>query len=210
MKVPLTSMDHQRFAREGETAFSPERTCAWPHVAAKEGSVGDHGFPHAQGGEGGRVIPAEFDYERAGSLDEAIELLGREDAKVLAGGQSLIPMLRLRFARPSVLVDVGRLDDLRYVREDGDRIAIGALTRHAELVRDPVLGAELRSHLGGGQARRRPAGSSPRHDRRLRSLTAIRPPIWARSCSRSTPISSRAGQTASARFPPPTSSSAPS
>ena len=78
------------------------------------------------------MIPAAFEYERAGSLDEAIELLGREDAKVLAGGQSLIPLLRLRFARPSVLVDIGRLDDLRYVREDGDRIAIGALTRHSD------------------------------------------------------------------------------
>ena len=72
-------------------------------------------------------------------MTEAIELLGREDAKLLAGGHSLIPLLRMRFARPSLLVDIGRLDDLRYVREDGDRIAIGALTRHAELVRDPVI-----------------------------------------------------------------------
>jgi carbon-monoxide dehydrogenase medium subunit len=107
------------------------------------------------------VIPAGFEYERAGSLDEAIELLGREDAKVLAGGQSLIPLLRLRFARPSVVVDVGRLDDLRYVREDGDRIAIGALTRHAELVRDPVLGescaviSEAAKHVGDPQVRHR-------------------------------------------------------
>jgi carbon-monoxide dehydrogenase medium subunit len=87
------------------------------------------------------VIPAAFEYERAGSLEEAVELLGREDAKVLSGGQSLIPVLRLRFARPAVLVDIGRLDDLRYVREDGDRIAIGALTRHAQLMDDPVLAA---------------------------------------------------------------------
>jgi carbon-monoxide dehydrogenase medium subunit len=86
------------------------------------------------------MIPAGFEYERAASLDEAVELLDREDAKVLAGGQSLIPLLRLRFARPSVLVDIGRLDDLRYVREDGDRIAIGALTRHSDLMRDPLLG----------------------------------------------------------------------
>ena len=87
------------------------------------------------------MIPAAFSYERAGSIEEAIELLGRDgDAKVLAGGHSLIPLLRLRaYIRPSLLVDVGRLDDLRYVREDGDRIAIGALTRHAELVRDPLL-----------------------------------------------------------------------
>jgi carbon-monoxide dehydrogenase medium subunit len=107
------------------------------------------------------MIPAAFEYERAGSLDEAIELLGREDAKVLAGGQSLIPLLRLRFARPSVLVDIGRLDDLRYVREDGDRIAIGALTRHAELVGDPVLGgscaviSDAARHVGDPQVRHR-------------------------------------------------------
>jgi aerobic carbon-monoxide dehydrogenase medium subunit len=86
------------------------------------------------------MIPPAFEYERAGSVDEAIELLGRdEDAKVLAGGHSLIPLMRLRFARPSLLVDVGGLDDFRYVREDGDRIAIGALTTHAALASDPVL-----------------------------------------------------------------------
>jgi carbon-monoxide dehydrogenase medium subunit len=88
------------------------------------------------------MIPAAFTYERARSVEEAIELLGRDDdAKVLAGGHSLIPAMRLRIARPTLLVDIGRLDDLRYVREDGDRIAIGALTRHAALVRDPVLAA---------------------------------------------------------------------
>ena len=86
------------------------------------------------------MIPAAFEYERAGSVDEAVALLGRdEDAKLLAGGHSLIPAMRLRFSRPSLLVDIGRLDDLRYVRESGDRIAIGALTRHAELIRDPML-----------------------------------------------------------------------
>jgi aerobic carbon-monoxide dehydrogenase medium subunit len=86
------------------------------------------------------MIPASFEYERAASLEQAIELLGQdEDAKLLAGGHSLVPLLRLRLLRPAVLVDIGRLDDLRYVRENGDRIAIGALTRHAELVADPVL-----------------------------------------------------------------------
>ena len=85
------------------------------------------------------MIPAAFAYRRAASVDEAIELLGDEDAKLLAGGHSLIPALKLRIARPSVLVDIGRLDDLRYVRDDGDRIAIGALTRHAQLASDPVL-----------------------------------------------------------------------
>jgi aerobic carbon-monoxide dehydrogenase medium subunit len=97
------------------------------------------------------VIPPAFEYARAGSVDEAIELLGREDAKLLAGGHSLIPLLRLRFARPSLLVDIGRLDELRYVREDGDRIAIGALSRHCDLAGDPVLtkGAPLVAHVAG-------------------------------------------------------------
>ena len=88
------------------------------------------------------MIPASFTYERAGSVEEAIELLGRDgDSKLLAGGHSLLPAMKLRIARPTVLVDIGRLDDLRYVREDGDRIAIGALTRHDALVRDAVLAA---------------------------------------------------------------------
>jgi len=97
------------------------------------------------------VIPPAFEYARASSVDEAIELLGREDAKLLAGGHSLIPLLRLRFARPSLLVDIGRLEELRYVREDGDRIAIGALSRHCDLAGDPVLtkGAPLVAHVAG-------------------------------------------------------------
>jgi carbon-monoxide dehydrogenase medium subunit len=86
------------------------------------------------------VIPAEFEYEVAESVEHAVELLGREDAKALAGGHSLLPLMRLRFARPSLLVDLGRVDGLSYVREDGDRLAIGALTRHHDLQRDPLLG----------------------------------------------------------------------
>jgi carbon-monoxide dehydrogenase medium subunit len=86
------------------------------------------------------MIPAPFEYARAGSVEQAIELLGgAEDAKLLAGGHSLIPLLRLRFGRPALLVDIGRLDALRYVREDGGRIAVGALTRHADLARHPLL-----------------------------------------------------------------------
>lgn len=85
------------------------------------------------------MIPAAFDYEVAESVDHALALLGeREDAKLLAGGHSLLPAMRLRLARPSFLIDIGRLGDLSYVREDGDRIAIGGLTRHAD-----VAGAEL-------------------------------------------------------------------
>ena len=116
------------------------------------------------------MIPAAFDYARAASIDEAIELLAREDAKVLAGGHSLLPLLKLRFARPSLLVDIGRLDDLRYVREDSDRIAIGALSRHADLALDPVLAqgcgllARTAGNVGDPQVRhRRTIGGSVAH-----------------------------------------------
>jgi aerobic carbon-monoxide dehydrogenase medium subunit len=86
------------------------------------------------------VIPAVFEYELAGSVDEAVELLGsREDAKLLAGGHSLIPAMKLRIARPGTLVDIGRLSDLSYVREDGDAVAIGALTRHHDVATSALL-----------------------------------------------------------------------
>jgi carbon-monoxide dehydrogenase medium subunit len=86
------------------------------------------------------MIPAGFDYEVAESVDHAVELLGKsEDAKLLAGGHSLLPAMKLRLARPALLVDVGRLDDLSYVREEGDTIAIGALTRHKDVAAAPVL-----------------------------------------------------------------------
>jgi aerobic carbon-monoxide dehydrogenase medium subunit len=81
------------------------------------------------------VIPAAFEYRRAASMDEALKLLSEsgEDAKLLAGGHSLLPLMKLRLAAPSVLIDIGRLRDLSYVRDDGDRIAVGALTRHRDL-----------------------------------------------------------------------------
>jgi carbon-monoxide dehydrogenase medium subunit len=86
------------------------------------------------------MIPAPFEYARAESVDQAIELLsGDPDAKILAGGHSLLPLMRLRLARPSTLVDIGRIRDLSYVREDGDRIAIGALTRHHDVANSEVL-----------------------------------------------------------------------
>ena len=81
------------------------------------------------------MIPVAFEYEVAESVDHAIELLGRhgEDARLLAGGHSLIPLMRLRLAVPTVLIDLDRLEDLRYVRDEGDHLAIGALTRHRDL-----------------------------------------------------------------------------
>ena len=98
------------------------------------------------------MIPARFDYEVAGSVDEAVELLGsREDAKLLAGGHSLLPLMKLRFARPELIVDIGRISELSYVRDDGDRVAIGALTRHHDVANDGVLKAScgLVSHTAG-------------------------------------------------------------
>ena len=86
------------------------------------------------------MIPAQFDYEVATGVDHALELLGSDaDAKLLAGGHSLIPALRLRIARPSKLVDIGRLSELVYVRDAGEQLAIGALTRHKAVRDDPLL-----------------------------------------------------------------------
>jgi carbon-monoxide dehydrogenase medium subunit len=87
------------------------------------------------------MIPVKFDYARPGSLDEAVRALadGGEDAKVIAGGQSLLPLLRLRLAYPDLLVDVGRLDELRGVRDEGTTLWIGALTTHDQVLRDPLI-----------------------------------------------------------------------
>lgn len=86
------------------------------------------------------MIPAAFGYEVADSVEHALDLLAGDDgAKLLAGGHSLVPALKLRLARPSLLVDIGRLGDLAYVRDDGPRLAIGALTRHKALRDDPLL-----------------------------------------------------------------------
>ncbi len=99
------------------------------------------------------MIPAAFDYERAESVDDAVALLARhgEDAKLLAGGHSLLPLMKLRLASPSVLVDIGRCRDLSYVRTEGDEVRIGALTRHHDLEASDVLReqAPLLAHAAG-------------------------------------------------------------
>jgi carbon-monoxide dehydrogenase medium subunit len=109
------------------------------------------------------VIPAPFQYVRASSADEAISLIGQhgEDAKFLAGGHSLLPLMRLRLAQPSVLVDIGRIRDLSYIRDAGDHVAIGALTRHRDIETSEVLKehapllAHAASHVGDPQVRHR-------------------------------------------------------
>lgn len=87
------------------------------------------------------MIPAAFDYVRVSSVDEAVSALGEhgDEAKVLAGGHSLLPLMKLRLAYPSVLVDVGRVSELQGVREDGDHLVIGAATPHYKVVEDPLV-----------------------------------------------------------------------
>jgi carbon-monoxide dehydrogenase medium subunit len=91
------------------------------------------------------MIPAAFDYYAPTSVDEALALLGaHEDAKVLAGGQSLLPVLRLRLAAPETIVDLGRIEELRGVREDGDALVIGAMTPHSVVQSDPLVAEHAR------------------------------------------------------------------
>jgi aerobic carbon-monoxide dehydrogenase medium subunit len=110
------------------------------------------------------VIPATFDYVRAGSIDEAIDALREhgDEAKLLAGGHSLLPLMKLRLAVPGVLVDLGRVEALRGVCETDDgRIAIGAMTTHDEVVHDPLVRdhcgalAEVAALVGDAQVRHR-------------------------------------------------------
>ena len=87
------------------------------------------------------MIPAAFDYVQADSVEAALAALTEhgDEAKLMAGGHSLLPMMKLRLAVPEVIVDIGRIDDLSYIREDGDELAIGALTRHRVLESSDVL-----------------------------------------------------------------------
>jgi len=99
------------------------------------------------------MIPAKFEYRRAGSVDEALGWLATDpdDTKLLAGGHSLLPLMKLRLATPAVLVDIGRIAGLSYVRDDGDHVAIGALTRHRDLETSEVARSEvpLLAHVAG-------------------------------------------------------------
>ena len=126
------------------------------------------------------MIPAKFDYVKPASTDEAIRALadGGEDAKVIAGGQSLLPLLRLRLSYPDLLVDVGGLDELKGVSDAGDSLLIGATTTHYQLVHDPLIAEHCgliaeaaamvadpavrhRGTFGGSLAHGDPAGDLP-------------------------------------------------
>jgi carbon-monoxide dehydrogenase medium subunit len=99
------------------------------------------------------LIPAPFTYKRARSVDEAVDLVARdgEEAKFLAGGHSLLPLMKLRLAVPQTLVDIGRLGDLSYIRDEGDYVAVGAATTHSELAGSSLLAREvpLLAHAAG-------------------------------------------------------------
>ena len=109
------------------------------------------------------MYPASFEYLRPGGVDEAIEMLRRygDDAKLLAGGQSLVPMMKLRVARPRYLIDIHRLADLNYIREDAGSIRLGATTRHVQIAESPLIReripvlAEAASEIGDAQVRNR-------------------------------------------------------
>ncbi|WP_324274853.1 FAD binding domain-containing protein [Blastococcus brunescens] len=126
------------------------------------------------------MIPAPFAYARPSTVDEALHAVasGGEDVKILAGGQSLIPVMRLRLAAPETVVDLTRVAELRGVREEGDAIVVGAMTTHSDVLSDPLIGryapliAEAtetvadrqvrhRGTFGGALAHADPAGDLP-------------------------------------------------
>lgn len=109
------------------------------------------------------MIPAPFRYRRVHSVEEARTELqaGGDDAKVIAGGMSLIPLMKTRLAQPTTLVDIGEIDQLRYVREDAAEICVGATTSHSQLSTDPVIRerlpllADIANEVGDAQVRAR-------------------------------------------------------
>src|ERR1700722_14115382 len=126
------------------------------------------------------MIPASFDYEVADSAGHALALLAEhgEDAKLLAGGHSLLPMMKVRLAQPAVLIDIARIPGLSGIRLDGDEVVIGATTRHADVASSDLLKAEApilayaaaqvgdpqirhRGTIGGALAHSAPAAGLP-------------------------------------------------
>jgi carbon-monoxide dehydrogenase medium subunit len=147
------------------------------------------------------VIPASFDYTRPASLGAAVDALAAdEEAKAIAGGQSLLPLLRLRFARPSLLVDLGGIPELHGVRDAGDALEIGALTTHYQLTSDPLIAAHAgllaqaagtiadpavrhRGTIGGALSHADPAGDLPAVVTALDAVLVVTGPGGSREVS---------------------------
>jgi carbon-monoxide dehydrogenase medium subunit len=128
------------------------------------------------------VIPLAFEYQRASTAEAALAALAEhgDEAKLLAGGHSLLPLMKLRLAAPAVLVDIGRIADLSYVRDDGDEVAVGALTKHHELETSSLLAeqvpllARAASQVGDPQVRHRGTiGGSLAHGDPASDLPAV-------------------------------------
>jgi aerobic carbon-monoxide dehydrogenase medium subunit len=150
------------------------------------------------------LIPASFTYKRAWSVDEAVDLVARdgEDVKFLAGGHSLLPLMKLRLAVPRALVDIGRLAELSYIRDEGDHIAVGAATTHGELAASSLLSRDLPllAHaagqvgdpqvrhcgtIGGSLAHADPAGDLPAVALALDATLVARGPAGSREIAAS-------------------------
>jgi carbon-monoxide dehydrogenase medium subunit len=128
------------------------------------------------------LIPASFTYTRAGSIEEALDLAAEhgDEAKFLAGGHSLLPLMKLRLAMPEVLIDLGRVPGLSFIEDRGDHVAIGALTRHRDLetsgllTREMPLLAHAAGHVGDPQVRHRGTiGGSIAHGDPASDLPAV-------------------------------------
>ena len=146
------------------------------------------------------MFPMPFDYEVAESVDHAIELLDEhgDESKLIAGGHSLIPLMRLRLAAPTVLIDLDRVDDLRYVSDEGDHLAIGALTRHRDVLNDPLVqehcgilsftagllgdpSVQHRGTIGGALAHGDPSGDLPTVVKTLEGELVVKGPEGERT-----------------------------
>jgi carbon-monoxide dehydrogenase medium subunit len=122
------------------------------------------------------MIPAPFEYQRVEFVDHAIQVLSdRDDAKVLAGGHSLLPLMKLRLARPSMLIDIARIRDLRFIKDEGDQIAIGALSRHHDVATSDLgLAAQAAATIADQQVRNRGTiGGSLAHGDPASDLPAV-------------------------------------
>ena len=113
--------------------------------------------------------PGPIEYERATSVKNAIDLLEKygPETRILAGGHSLLPMMKLRLANPERLIDINEIEDLSYINEQDGEIRIGAMTRHRELLESELLAERYPGLRRRRDGDRRPRGPQPRHDRRL-------------------------------------------